>query len=206
MPSASLKRWARNLAAPVGTLLARIGISANTVTLSGLLLAIACGFFLGRDNWAAGLACLLASALCDLLDGAVARSRGGSGSPLGASLDSAVDRYGEAMILTGVLVNGIVHRHQGEAFLWIWSLALTASFLTSYVRARAEGLGYRCEVGLLERPERLALLGLLCVIGPRGSIWILGALAVGGHVTVVQRILHLRREVRRNRSSRGELS
>ncbi len=203
MPSHSMKRWARNLAAPVGGGLARIGVSANAVTLSGLLFAAACGFFLGRGDYAAGLACLLASSLCDLLDGAVARSRGRGGSPLGATLDSAVDRYGEAMILTGVLVDGVLHRDQGETFLWLWSLALAASFLTSYVRARAEGLGFRCEVGLLERPERLALIGLLCVIGPRAAMWILGALAVGGHITVVQRILHLRREARLSHPDRG---
>ena len=103
MPSLSIKRAVRSLAAPVGAGLARLGISANAVTLFGLILAAACGFFLSRGNYGAGLACLLASSLCDLLDGAVARSRGRTGSPFGAALDSVVDRYGEAMILTGVL-------------------------------------------------------------------------------------------------------
>lgn len=203
MPSASVKKWVRDFAAPVGNGFARVGISANAVTLSGLLLSAACGFFLGRGKWMAGLGCLLMGSFCDLIDGAVARSRGRSGSPLGAALDSTVDRYGEAMILTGVLVDGVLHRNHGEAFLWLWSLALTASFLTSYVRARAEGLGFRCEVGLLERPERLFLLGLLCAVGPRASMWVLGALAAGGHFTVIQRILHVRREARLNGADRG---
>lgn len=202
MPSLSIKRAVRSLAAPVGAGLARLGISANAVTLFGLILAAACGFFLGRGDYGAGLACLLASSLCDLLDGAVARSRGRTGSPFGAALDSVVDRYGEAMILTGVLVDGVLHRDHGASFVWLWSLALTASFLTSYVRARAEGLGFRCEVGLLERPERLALMGLLCLIGPRSAPWILGALAVGGHITVLQRVLHLRKEARLHPSDR----
>jgi CDP-diacylglycerol---glycerol-3-phosphate 3-phosphatidyltransferase len=203
MPSPSLKRSVRELAAPVGDGLARIGITANAVTLFGLVLAAGCGVLLGRGRWLSGFLCLLASGLCDLIDGAVARARGGTGSPLGAALDSAVDRYGEAMILTGVLVDAVHRRQPGEGFLWLWSLALTAAFLTSYVRARAEGLGFRCEVGLLERPERLTLLGLLCLVGPRGAGWILGALAVGGHITVVQRILHVRREMQTGRARGG---
>jgi len=202
MPSTSIKSLARGLALPVGRALAAAGVSANAVTIAGLAFAAGAGWFLSEDRRVAALACLVGSGLCDLLDGAVARARGGNGSVFGAALDSTADRYGEALLLAGVL---ILRVHQGGAegwFLWLWVLAFVASFLTSYVRARAEGLGLRCEVGLLERPERLGLMVLFPILGPRFTPWILGALAVGGHVTFVQRLAHVRRSARERDEAR----
>lgn len=188
MPSPFWKKLGRDLMRPAGNGLARIGVTANTVTFIGLLFAVACGLMLARGEWLIGFVFLALSSLCDLLDGAVARAHGRSGTQMGAALDSTADRYGEAMILAGVLVNGI-ERNVSEWFLWLWVLAFTASFLTSYVRARAEGLGLKCEVGILERPERLVLLGILCLLGPRSVPYILGLLALGGHITFIQRLL-----------------
>jgi len=190
----SIKSSVRAMAAPLGAVLARAGVSANGVTLAGLVLAGITGAMLAGGRWGLGLLFFLASSLCDLLDGAVARARGASGSPLGAALDSTADRYGEALVLGGVLIDAHLRSGAGEIYTWIWVLALTGSFLTSYVRARAEGLGLRCEVGLMERPARLALIGILCLIGPRAGIWTLTLLALGGHITFVQRLLHVRRE------------
>jgi phosphatidylglycerophosphate synthase len=158
-------------------------------------MAGACGLALARGAWPLALALLVASALCDLLDGAIARASGRPGSKMGAALDSTVDRYAESLVLGGFLVDQ-VRRGAGDLFLWVWVLALTGSFLTSYVRARAEGLGLSCEVGIMERPERMLLLALLCVLGPGAAIWILAILAAGAHVTFLQRLRHIHRLVR----------
>jgi CDP-diacylglycerol--glycerol-3-phosphate 3-phosphatidyltransferase len=186
-----MKEAARGLVVPVGKGLARIGLTANAVTLIGLLFAFATAGLASVGERRLAFACLVVSSLCDLIDGAVARA-GGGGTRFGAALDSVVDRAGEAAILTGVLVAALRQGAQ-ERFVWVWSIALAASFLVSYVRARAEGLGMRCEVGLLERPERLALLSILLLAGPRWGEWILAVLAALGTFTVLQRLLHVRR-------------
>jgi CDP-diacylglycerol---glycerol-3-phosphate 3-phosphatidyltransferase len=191
MPSRSVKDLARATALPVGRGLARMGLTADGVTFAGLLFALAVAAALGSGHRIYAVAFLLVSSMCDLLDGAVARARGG-GSMFGATLDSVVDRAGEAAILTGILVVGLRDGAR-ERFLWIWSAALTASFLVSYVRARAEGLGIRCEVGLLERPERLGLLAIVILAGPRWTEVGLDLLAVLGLFTVLQRLLHVHR-------------
>ncbi len=201
MPSRSLKETTRALALPLGRGLARIGFTANGVTLIGLLFAFAAAVAIARDSRALGLVCIGVSSLCDLLDGAVARAATG-GSSFGAALDSVVDRLGEAAIMAGVLV-GALHQGAQERYVWIWSAALTASFLISYVRARAEGLGMRCEVGLLERPERLGFLAILALVGPRWGEWVLAILAVLGTFTVFQRLLHVRRLSRERGAGTG---
>lgn len=198
MPSPGMKRAGRALVAPAGAALARIGVSPDAVTALGLLMAGACGLALAHGTWLVAFAFLLMSSLCDLLDGAIARASGRAESKMGAALDSTVDRYAESLMLGGLLVDQ-VRRGAGELFLWIWVLALTGSFLTSYVRARAEGLGLSCEVGIMERPERMLLLALLCLLGPGAALWILAILAAGAHVTFLQRLLHIHRLVRSGR-------
>jgi len=196
MPSPVLKKWGREVTRPLGKALASIGVTANAVTITGFLLAAGCGYLLARGHGVLAFVFLVASSVCDMLDGAVARAGGETGTPMGAALDSTADRYGEAVILAGALISGHNHGH-GEWFLWLVVLTMTASFLTSYVRARAEGLGLKCDVGLFERPERLGLLALLCLLGPRFAPYVLGVLALGAHVTVLQRLLLV------NRSTRG---
>lgn len=185
-----VKVLARKALAPVGSALARIGVTANTVTLFGVLasMAAAYGFLVGDVRlsfWA-----LLLSGLFDMLDGAVARAGGKAGTRFGAALDSTLDRYGEGLILGAILVR-LAHQ---DAPMWLLALALLAgigSFLVSYVRARSEGLDIPCEVGILERPERLFLLLALSLWGDGGMPWILGVLAILTHVTFVQRLVHV---------------
>jgi CDP-diacylglycerol--glycerol-3-phosphate 3-phosphatidyltransferase len=131
-----------------------------------------------------------------LLDGAVARAGGRKGTLFGAALDSTLDRYGEGLVLGALTVRAVTQAEYPEHRALLGTLAVLAgigSFLVSYVRARSEGLGIACEVGFLERPERLALLFVLAAWGDGGLPWILGALAVLTHVTFGQRLLHVRR-------------
>lgn len=186
------KRLVRGLARPIGDALARFGISANVITVLGALACFpsAYGFYTG--NRALAFSGLFLSGLFDLLDGAVARAGGRRGTSFGAALDSTLDRYGEGLVLGGILL-GLAAR---DASPWILSMALLAgvgSFLVSYVRARSEGLGIPCEVGLLERPERWVILLLLAALGDRGAPILLSLLAILTHVTFLQRLVHVAR-------------
>lgn len=187
-----LKRTVRGALEPVGRALARIGLSANAVTILGLIFAATAAYGFVREDRVLAFAFLLASGLSDLLDGAVARARDPQGTAFGAAFDSTLDRYGEGLVLGGVLI-GLAVRGAPGWLLWIALLAGIGSFLVSYVRARSEGLGIPCEVGLVERPERLVLLLLLALAGRPGEPWILGALALLTHVTFIQRLHHVHR-------------
>ncbi|MEZ4651281.1 MAG: CDP-alcohol phosphatidyltransferase family protein [Candidatus Eisenbacteria bacterium] len=186
----AVKKAARGAMLPIGRALRAVGLTANGVTLLGVLFSLpaAWGFAEGRNSVAFGF--LLASGLCDMLDGAVARAGGGGGTKFGAAFDSTLDRYGEGVVFGGI-VFGLVSRGAADWLVWVALLAGVASFLTSYVRARAEGLGIACEVGVLERPERVVLLLVLALWGDGGAIWILSALALLAHITFIQRLAHV---------------
>lgn len=186
-----IKRAVRGAVDPIGRGLARIGLSANLVTGLGLVFAAVAAYGFVREDRALAFGFLLASGLFDLLDGAVARARDPHGTPsFGAAFDSTLDRYGEGLVLGGVLI-GLASRGAPSWLLWLALLAGIGSFLVSYVRARSEGLGIACEVGLVERPERLALILLLALLGRPGEPWILGALALLTHITFIQRLHHV---------------
>ncbi len=137
-----------------------------------------------------GLLTALAS-LFDAIDGALARASGQT-SPFGAFLDSTLDRISEAVIYLGLFLYYAQQSRRMEMLL-IYA-TIVGSFMVSYARARAEGLGLQCKVGLLTRAERVCLLivGLATGIMP----WMLWALAVLTNVTVVQRVIHVWRLTR----------
>jgi CDP-diacylglycerol---glycerol-3-phosphate 3-phosphatidyltransferase len=189
MSVASLKDGVRNRMEVVGRVLGKTGISPNGLTIIGLALNGGAAAIVA-NGWlvAGGIALLVASAF-DMLDGAVARATG-KVSRFGAFLDSVIDRYSEAVVLIGLMY--LLDR-SGDTWLVVGcAVALVGSLLVSYARARAEGLGLDCEIGVLQRPERVILLaiGLLAadlLLAP--VIWIL---AVVTNLTVVQRILYVR--------------
>ena len=170
--------------------LARTPLSANLLTVIGSALILGSIYFSARGAffWAGSL--ILAASIFDMLDGAVARVKKET-STFGAFLDSTLDRYSEGFILFGLLI--FFHRTAPHStnILLIYA-AIVGSFLVSYIRARAEGLGYECKVGLLERPERIILIvvGLL-------SGWVsvmLWLLAVLTHITALQRVVYVWRQ------------
>ena len=130
---------------------------------------------------------------CDVLDGDLARRRN-LVSRLGAFMDSSLDRVTEFAFFGGILFY-VVNRADGpHNFLFcVIMIALTGSVLTSYTRARAEGLGYECKVGIMERPERVVLLAIGLLLGYRILSVILVLLAVTSVYTSLQRIMHVRR-------------
>ena len=185
------------LQGPAATLLTRLDVSPNAITLSGLLVAGAGAYLLSVGQLALGGAVLLLSGAFDLLDGAVARATGRV-TRFGALLDSVVDRVSEAAILLGLLVFYLGRplsfgSDLGAALVFI---ALAGSVMVSYIRARAEGLGVECNMGVMTRPERVVTLGVGLVIGqwwlPAVSV-ALGAIAALTMVTSLQRVVHVRR-------------
>ena len=178
------------LGRPVARLLARGGVSPNAVTLFGLLVAGVSALLLALGNLWAGGVVVLVSGVFDLFDGALARETR-SATPFGALLDSVVDRFAEVVVLLGLLVYYLADSSvEGSVLVY---LALAASLMVSYVRARAEGLEIECEVGVMTRPERVALLGGGLVLGhwwSTGLLVILGVLAGLALVTTIQRVVH----------------
>jgi CDP-diacylglycerol--glycerol-3-phosphate 3-phosphatidyltransferase len=131
-----------------------------------------------------GGAVSLLSGLPDMLDGAVAKASGRV-SRRGAFLDSVVDRLSDAAVLTGLIWFALVRDHVAMAMLA--ALVLSLSLVVSYIKARAESLGFACNVGIAERPERVIVLGFALLLGhAEAGLWVLVA---GTAITVVQRIL-----------------
>ena len=174
---------------PIGSFLNNLGIMPNTITILGLIGHVIGGFFLMRGNLLTGGLIILFLAPVDALDGTMARLRG-EPSDFGAFVDSVVDRYSELLIFLGLI---IFYAEQGEWLSCIVIyLAAAGSVLVSYVRSRAESLGYEAKVGILTRMERYIVLVPSLVFGkPMIGLWIIVILA---NVTAVQRILYVRRQ------------
>ncbi len=182
--------------APVVTRLARAGVTPDMVTVTGTLGAItgAVGLIAtGHLFW--GAFTVTVFVLLDMLDGALARARGG-GSVFGAVLDSTGDRAADAAIF-GALVWWFSGAGDNRLIVLLALLCLVLGMLTSYVKARAEGMGLRCDVGVVERTERLILVlvgtGFTGLGIPYAIHVALCVLVAGSAVTVVQRITAVRR-------------
>ena len=183
---------------PTGRALSRWGIGANAITVFGLLITGVTGFLIIEGRLvAAGLVAIVA-ALADTVDGAVAKAAG-TASKFGALLDSTSDRLSDALFFVPVAwLYGVSPDAAQVNDRWVAALALTAlvlSFLVSYVKARAEGLGYDCNVGIVERAERLILMIIALVFNDIMPL-VLGILTALSFVTVVQRLVHVRRQAR----------
>lgn len=181
---------------PIARTLLRVGVSPNAVTVAGTAGVVVAAIGLGaRGHLVAGALVVTVFALTDLLDGTMARMRGGS-TRFGALLDSSMDRIADGAIF-GVVVYWLAGR--GDRWGMVAALiCLTGGQVVSYVKARAEGLGMRCDVGIAERPERLITVGVGAVLtgalhlswGLTAALWVLAALTL---VTIGQRIAHVYR-------------
>jgi CDP-diacylglycerol--glycerol-3-phosphate 3-phosphatidyltransferase len=180
---------------------ARISPNAITTVGTGVLVAAGAAFGLGQVRW--GGALLLLSGMCDTLDGKVARAAG-KVTRFGAFYDSTLDRVGESALFAGIALHfasGGVPDELVPLGVLAAVAALAAGLMVSYARARAEGLGLECKVGLAQRAERILGLGvptLFFAAGPQGRLLlaIVLILAVVAAVTVVQRIIHVYRLTR----------
>ena len=171
---------------PVVGILSRSGIKPNALTFINLALNIVAAYIIAGSHFVLGGVLVLVSGLFDLLDGALARFTGQT-TRFGAILDSTVDRISEAAILCGLLIWYIPQEAKIEIVLIL--AVLIGSFLVSYIRARAEGLGLQCQIGLFTRAERVIVLAIGLLVN---QVFIaLCVLAVFIYITVVQRLLYL---------------
>ncbi len=159
--SYQLRQWWTWIISPLENLFVNKQISPVSITSLGLLFSIAAGFLYSQGLISLAGFSLLGSAILDILDGRVARRRHLS-SQLGAFVDSVFDRIGEFFIFGGLLSYFAFLKFYFFTILII----ILGSFLTSYCKARAESLGVKCEVGILQRPERLAILIVISCLGP----------------------------------------
>jgi CDP-diacylglycerol--glycerol-3-phosphate 3-phosphatidyltransferase len=188
----ALKEGARRVVEPLARGLGALGATPNGITVAGLLFSAVAGVLAARGVFAGAALLLLVGSVCDMLDGALARITGRS-ARFGAFLDSTVDRVAELALFAGLLVY-FTDPGRSPLYALLTFLAAGGSFLVSYTRARSEGLGIECRVGLMERPERLVLLVLALLVGPPGLRIALWALNVLVWWTALQRIRHVSRE------------
>ncbi|MFC6023142.1 phosphatidylinositol phosphate synthase [Plantactinospora solaniradicis] len=184
---------------PIARTLLRVGVTPNAVTVTGTLGVLVGSIALGaRGYLVAGALVVTFFALTDLLDGTMARMRGGS-SRFGAFLDSSMDRVSDGAVFGAVAYwLATQNDHVGVAAALI---CLVSGGLVSYVKARAEGLGMTCNVGIAERTERLLIVGVGGLLTGLGldwalttALWLLAAVSV---FTVGQRMTHVYRQAQR---------
>jgi CDP-diacylglycerol--glycerol-3-phosphate 3-phosphatidyltransferase len=196
MTKQAFKTKARRVLDPVVSALDGLGVSPLLVSLFGLAFSLYGAVVVSRGSLLAGAFYLLLSGLCDILDGDLARRRD-TATRFGAFIDSTFDRVTEFAYFVGILLY-TVNRPGGfqDWQVTVIMLALAGSVLTSYARARAEGLDVACTVGIMERPERIALLLAGLILGHRILMTVMAILAVTSTVTFIQRVMHVRRATR----------
>ncbi|UCF78674.1 MAG: CDP-alcohol phosphatidyltransferase family protein [Candidatus Eiseniibacteriota bacterium] len=180
-----LKEKGKILVVPLARGLMRLGATAETLTLLGLLTAAGAGALFALGHLRLAAIAVLVSGILDSADGTVARLAGRV-SRAGAFIDSAVDRYCEAVIFLGLLVHYL--RSESHSLALLVFVAMSGAFLVSYMRARLEGLGRECRVGLLERQDRVIVLAVGGVVGEIGLNIALWLIAILSHLTALQRI------------------
>ena len=182
---------------PIASSLVKAGVSPDTVTIVGTVgVSLSALIFFPGGHFIAGVLIIMLFIFSDMIDGAMARMSGRSG-PWGAFLDSTLDRVADGFVFGSILIWAA--RSQSSWTVAAALICLVGGALISYAKARAEGLGLDCNVGIAERTERLILVLLAAFVAGFGvpyvlpaALWLLAALSV---VTVYQRIAHVRRQI-----------
>ena len=199
---------------PLGNFLARLRVHPNVLSFTGLVLSAVAGLIYSTGSFFWGAWIVVLAGTCDALDGQLARQTE-KDSLLGAFFDSTLDRFGEVFILLGLawhFSGGAVFLKAGGAntdefqsplAVVFIILAIAGSFMVSYTRARAEGLGIDCKVGWMQRPERItlliigSLLASIPIIGPFVMKLTLLLLAVLSNFTALQRMIYVKNQLLR---------
>lgn len=187
-----IKTRLRGFLDPVVGFLSSIGVTPTMVTVFGLALSAVGAIYVARGSLFYSGIILLIAGLCDTLDGSLARLQG-TVSTFGAFIDSTGDRVMELFYFGALIFYFLGQGAFGAIMIFIVLVALSGSLLTSYVRARAEGLGLECTVGWLERPERVAALIIGLLLGRVVLVISILFIAVMSVITVFQRIHHVKR-------------
>jgi len=162
--SGGIKSWWVTLINPIEEFLVDREFRPNVLTITTLVVSALAGYFFHLGMIFIAGVLLLAGSTFDIFDGRVARAQG-LNSPKGAFFDSCVDRYSEILIYMGLL-----SFFRDTFFIYIVFLIVSCSMMVSYTKARAEGLGIDCEVGIMQRTERVVYLGVLSAFNFLGNI------------------------------------
>jgi CDP-diacylglycerol--glycerol-3-phosphate 3-phosphatidyltransferase len=174
-------------------------LSPNAISVTGLVLNVVAAWLVWEELMFLGGVAFILGSIMDTLDGRYSRMSG-KGTPFGAFLDSTLDRLEEGIVLNAVA--GYFALHGNRAATAAVVVAVLASLMVSYTRARAEALGVECKVGIATRPVRVVILSIGLVFAKGASlgdfellqpaVYVLAALSV---LTVAQRVLHVRRQL-----------
>ena len=171
-------------------------LTPNAISLTGFALCVVAAVLIYKEWWIPGGIAFIVGSVCDTMDGRYSRMSG-KASPFGAFLDSTLDRVEEGVVLAAV---GVYFSRQGnDLAVGATVLAVLASLMVSYTRARAEALGVECKVGIADRAVRVVILSAGLVFGGLWhvlaiAVYVLAALSI---FTVLQRIWHVRKELTR---------
>ncbi len=187
-----LREWTAGIRRPVARVLGGWGITPNALTVCGCLLNVPVMLALATGRLQVGGLLMLLAGLFDAFDGSVAREMG-QATKFGAFFDSVMDRYSEAIVFLGLFLWYLQRGARLELVL-IYA-TIVGSLVVSYARARAEGLGLSCKVGLLTRLERVGLLAAGLLLGQ--LLPVLAVMAVFTNVTAAQRVYHVWRLTQR---------
>src|SRR5215472_18851319 len=198
MFSRRIQQRVRQIVTMIVRPLAGLGITPNALTVIGLLLSILTAVIIAQGWFLAGGLLVLFAGIFDMFDGAMARARNAP-TTFGAFFDSTLDRYSESIILFGLLFFALQKpviqdrfwpfQYQHSLMIVLVFIATVGSFMVSYAKARAEGLGLECKTGLLARPERVVILAVGLLTGT--VIWAVALLAVLSHVTAIERLVYV---------------
>ena len=189
----SLKKAYLSALDPVVRFFTKWNVHPNTFTTMGFLFGCAASFLALKGSIRMACAVLLLSGIFDTLDGKLARDSG-KVTKFGALYDSTLDRYSEAMFFFGIAYYYISMNMHLSAL--VTAVALGGSLMVSYIRARAEGLGFECKVGILQRPERILLVGIGGLLHPIALTVAMVIVAVLSNVTAVVRMAYVWRQDR----------
>ncbi len=155
-------KLAERFTTPTVRILSKTGVTPNTLTVTGFLVSVAAGVLIAKGYFLAGGLVVLFAGAFDLLDGPLARATGKT-TKFGGFLDSTLDRLSEAAVLAGILAFYAYHKEMWECLLAY--ATFVGSVMVSYLRARAEGLGVKCEVGIFTRAERVVVMSIGLIVG-----------------------------------------
>lgn len=192
-----VKEGFKRLLQPIVKLFVKYKLNPNHFTTFSLLICIISAYAFGKGSLRMGSVFLMLGGLFDMVDGAVARASNRV-TRFGALYDSTLDRYAEIIVFFGIGFYFVGNSEPGSKVSLLISMAvfiaIAGSVMVSYVRARAEGLGFDCKVGIMQRPERLVLISLGALISELALVIAMVIVAVLANFTAFQRIYYIWRE------------
>ncbi len=192
-----VKQWYLDFTQPVVDLFIDLELNPNFFTTIGFIISVIAAFYFGAGHYRIGGALVLLAGTFDIIDGRVARATSRV-TRFGALYDSTMDRYSEVIMFFGLAYyfvyqawNGLMNEYLAFITAMGVSIALGGSVMVSYVRARAEGLGLECKVGLMQRPERIVYIGVSALFSKYLLIVAILLVAVLANYTAMQRLYHI---------------